>query len=102
MSNKALNAAHVAWSRSTFRIIKDGGTWGVPRSGLIFVKRGDRLELIERMPHHPDMPVTSLRFRRQQLHEYLSIKKHFGAAGIAVIDATRGWDDNGEVRDAPA
>jgi hypothetical protein len=84
------DTAHVEWSRQRFRTLADGGSWGVPRSGLIFTKRGDRLELTARMPHDPAMPITPLRLRRQQQHEFLNIKRHFAAAGIAVVDLTGG------------
>jgi hypothetical protein len=70
-----------------FACLRDGGTWGVPRSGLIFVKRDGKLQLTERMPHHPAMPITPLRLKRQQRHEFLNIKRHFGAAGVEVVTA---------------
>jgi hypothetical protein len=88
--SKPLNAAHVEWSRQQFRTIADGGAWAVPRSGLIFTKRGDRLELTARLPHDPAMPVSPLRLKRQQRHEFLNIKRYFEAAGIAVVDLTGG------------
>jgi hypothetical protein len=90
MMSKPLNPAHVEWSRQHFRTIAEGCTWGVPRSGLIFTKRGGRLELTARMPHHPAMPVTPLKLKRQQRHEFLNVKRHFEAAGIPVVDLTGG------------
>jgi hypothetical protein len=84
-----LDAAHVAWSRQMFATLAEGGRWGVPRSGLIFIKRGGKLELTERMPHHPAMPITPLRLRRQQRHEFLNVKRHFGAAGVEVVEASK-------------
>lgn len=88
MSNIPLNPAHVEWSRQMFRTLREGGKWGVPRSGIIFTKRGDRLEATDAMPHDPAMPISPTRLRRQQRHEFLSIKKHFEAAGVTVVDRT--------------
>lgn len=85
---KPLNPAHVEWSRQMFRTMRDGGSWGVPRNGLIFTKRGNKFVLTMRMPYHPDMPITPLRFRRQQRHEFLNIKRYFEAAGVTVVDET--------------
>ena len=80
--------AYVAWSRNLFATITDGGAWGIPRSGLIFRKRGQRLELTDRMPHDPDMPVTAAQLREQQDRELAVVAATFGAAGIAVVDNT--------------
>ena len=84
----ALNPDHVEWSRNQFRIIANGGSWGVPRSGLIFNKRGNTLVLIARMPHDPAMPITAAQLREQQDTDYAGTVLHFGAAGIEVIDKT--------------
>jgi hypothetical protein len=83
-----LNPDHVEWSRQQFRIIADGGTWAIPRSGLIFTKRGGALVLTSRMPHDPAMPITAAQLREQQDSDYDGTVLHFGAAGIAVTDET--------------
>lgn len=88
MSNIPLNPAHVEWSRQMFRTLAEGGKWGIPRSGILFTKRGDRLEATDVMPHDPNMPITPLRLKRQQRHEFLNVKRHFEAAGITVVDLT--------------
>jgi hypothetical protein len=64
----------------------DGGTWAVPRSGLIFTRRGVRLDLTARMPYAMGMPVSKEIFQDQQRREFDNIKRHFGAAGILVFD----------------
>lgn len=79
-----LNQAHVEWSRRHFNMMADGGTWGVPRSGLLYVKRGDRLVLQARMPYDPAMPITEKLLDIQQNADIEIIKRHFGAAGIVV------------------
>lgn len=87
MTSDQLNPSDVEWSRNHFQIIMDGGTWAVPRSGLIFQKRSTRLELIARMPHNPDMPLTADELREQQRSEFDRIKSHFEAAGVTVVNA---------------
>lgn len=77
----------VQWSRRHFDSIKEGGAWAVPRSGMIFIKRGNSLVLTVRMPHDPNMPVTAEQLDRQQQREYADVKRHFEAAGITVL-----WD----------
>jgi hypothetical protein len=80
-----LDPAHIAWSRRQFDIMAEGAIWGVPRSGMIFQRRGDTLVLIECMPHMNGMPVTPAQLAEQQQYEYEAIAEHFTAAGIIVI-----------------
>ena len=89
MTNDNLDPAMVEWSRQQFEQMADGGAWAVPRSGLIFVRHGTRLVLTARMPYVVGMPVAKDVFREQQRREFESIKRHFEAAGIAVIDASK-------------
>lgn len=86
--SKSLNPSDVAWSSNIFRTIPDGGTWGVPRSGLLFTKRGNELHLTARMPHDPAMPITIEQLTEQQDTDLGGIKRHFEAAGIPVVDRT--------------
>ncbi len=79
-----LDQVHVEWSRRHFNMMADGGTWGVPRSGLLYVRRGDRLVLQSRMPYDPAMPLTEKQLDEQQHADIKLIKKHFEAAGIKV------------------
>jgi hypothetical protein len=83
-----LNPEHVEWSRNHFRTIANGGAWGLPRSGLIFTKRGNTLVLTARMPHDPAMPITAEQLIEQQDSDFEGTKLHFGAAGITVVDET--------------
>jgi hypothetical protein len=89
MTNDNLDPAMVEWSRQRFEQMADGGAWAVPRSGMIFVRRGERLELTARMPYVVGMPVAKDVFREQQRLEFESIERHFKAAGIAVIDVSK-------------
>jgi hypothetical protein len=75
---------HVEWSRRQFAMLRDGGVWGVPRSGLVFQRRGDELVLVNRMPHTQEMPVTPEQLAETQRSDIAVITAHFGAAGITV------------------
>jgi hypothetical protein len=80
-----LNRAHVEWSREHFRTMADGGVWAIPRSGMIFRRRGDTLVLSARMPHDPAMPLSAAELDKQQHSEFEDIKRHFEAAGVKVF-----------------
>jgi hypothetical protein len=75
---------HIEWSRRHFATMRDGGVWAVPRSGMIYTKRGNELVLTARMPHDPAMPCSAAELDRSQRDDFESIKKHFAAAGITV------------------
>lgn len=74
----------IAWSKRQFEMLKDQGVWGVPRSGLMFQRRGEELWLLCRMPWVDEMPCTAAQLQEQQDGEYQSIKRHMEAAGITV------------------
>jgi hypothetical protein len=84
----ALDPGHVEWSRRQFAILKDGGVWGIPRSGMIFQRQGEELVLIDQMPWVDDMPITKEQLARQQQGDWDVVKAHFEAAGIPVRRAT--------------
>lgn len=88
-----MDEAHVEWSRQFFRTLRDGGTWGVPRSGQVFTKRGTELVLTERMPWDPAMPGSEAEFRAYQEDDYEVIKRHFEAAGVTVRKDLQGGKD---------
>lgn len=76
------------WSRNLFDALNDGGTWGVPRSGLIFTKRGEEFVLTARMPWMEGMPITAAQVDEQQLSDFEAIRRHMADAGITVTDET--------------
>jgi hypothetical protein len=84
----ALVSEHTEWCRRHFTLMAEEGVWGVPRWGLVFQKRGDRLVLIERMPHEPGMPMTTAQVRELQDDGFAATRQEFGLAGIEVIDGT--------------
>lgn len=86
MTNDNLDPAHVEWSRKLFASLAEGGSWGMPRCGLIFVKRGKELYLTARMPHDPAMPLSATELRKQQETDFNLVRANFGAAGVTVVD----------------
>lgn len=85
------NLEHINWSRRHVDSMADGGTWGVPRSGLLFVKTGpDSLALIVKAA--PDEVGLPDEFRAFQDDDYRSIKAHMLVAGIEVTDRTERID----------
>lgn len=85
-ANDNLDPAHVQWSRNLFNSLSEGGTWAIPRSGLIFVRHGEELHLTARMPHDPAMPCTREQLQEQQDADFNGVKDNFGAAGVTVAD----------------
>jgi hypothetical protein len=83
------NPHHVRWCKRLFDGLKDGAIWGVPRSGMIFRRHGDKLVWEEQMPHMADMPISATQLEEQQEREFESISAHFGAAGIKVLKSIR-------------
>ena len=83
-----------AWCRNVFNALADGGRWGIPRSGLIFARRGETLVLVARVPWEDGMPGTAASLREDQDGDYAATKRHMGEAGIPVSDeTTEGGDD---------
>ena len=74
----------IEWSRNHFRMMSDGGTWAVPRSGLVFTKQGAELVLTARLPWESGMPGDPNDLLAYQDDDYEAIKRHFEAAGIPV------------------
>ncbi len=84
----------VGWCRNLFRMLNDGGVWGVPRSGLMFQKRGGKLLLAQRMPYldeladayarGEDVPESAEALDEYQREDFDLIAAYFHAAGITV------------------
>lgn len=88
-TNDPLAPESVVWSGNLFRSLSDGGSWAMPRSGLIFEKRGQELCLRLRMPHDPKMPITAAQLRAQQDADFNVVSQSFGAAGVTVVDKSQ-------------
>jgi hypothetical protein len=73
-----------AWCRNLFDGLAEGGIWGIPRSGLIFTRLGDKLVLTAAMPWDPAMPITEAQLAEQQNGEFEAVRENFAAAGVTV------------------
>lgn len=77
-------------------MVKDGGTWTVPRSGLIFQKVSGGWELIAVMPWMPEMataaaegrdvPPTAEALLAYQRSDYECMRKHHDISGLTMSD----------------
>ncbi len=88
--------ADLAWCRQRFALMRDGAVWAVPRSGLIFTRRGDVLILTSRMPWTDelaqavaadvglDLPPSAGALADYQDADYELIRNRFKLAGIPV------------------
>jgi hypothetical protein len=83
MSNY-IETNHVEWCKAQFRMLADGGVWAIPRSGVVFQRRGDELHLHEVMPWSAGMPISAAQLKEQQDGEFEAVRIHFEAAGIQV------------------
>jgi len=82
---------HLAWCRNMVEMIRVGGVWGIPRSGLIFTKTAENeMTLTARMPWMPEMEgvTTPEHLAEQQQDEYEATREHMQAAGITMHDST--------------
>ncbi len=89
--SEPMNPVHVQWCRMQVDILRIGGIWAIPRSGLVFTRTGeDELTLTERMPWMPEMQgvITVDQLAEQQQEEYNETARHMLAAGVRMIDAT--------------
>ena len=73
------------WCRQMWSALREGGRWGIPRSGLIFAKQNDQLVLVATMPHVPEMPITAEQLKEQQDSDFDQTVEHFGRVGVKVI-----------------
>ena len=79
------------WCLQMWRMLRDGGTWAVPRSGLIFQKRSGKLVLIQALPWMPGMAdeegyalTDADDLLLYQRNDYETIKFYFNEAKIEV------------------
>ena len=75
----SIEVGNALWCRDLIDELKDGGVWGIPRSGVIFRKTGrDRMTWVANMP---------ARLKGGELHrekEYRTNHEQFGSAGITI------------------
>ena len=77
---------HIAWSKNLYDKLKEGGSWVVPRSGLMFTKTSGSFALTKLMPWDPLMAFGKEELSKYQQEDYAVIAKHMRAAGISVTD----------------
>jgi hypothetical protein len=75
------------FARRLWDSLSEEGVWGVPRSGLMFVKRGQQLVLIEQMPHEVGMPLLDYELEALQEEDYEGITDLFAVIGVEVVRA---------------
>jgi hypothetical protein len=106
----SVSAEQIEWSRQLFRTLKNGGRWGVPRTGIILEKRDDKLVLVGQMRkrdrklmqnspndiehrfinpkvNHLEV-VNSKILNAEQRLEYQSLRILFAKANITMADMT--------------
>jgi hypothetical protein len=83
-----MNSEHIEWSRKLFWALNDNGIWAVPRSGLVFQKRGGSFYLIRRYPWDSSFSFPKEKMLSYQLSDFNEISRHMVAAGVPVEDET--------------
>lgn len=76
---------HSAWCRATWAMMAEGGTWGIPRSGIIFTKREGKLVLTDAMPYTSEMPMSEKELKEFQDSDFEATREEFGLIGVEVI-----------------
>jgi hypothetical protein len=84
------------FAKGVWNMLRDGGTWAVPRSGLIYQKREDEktLALISRMPWFEGMPIPADELRTYQDDDHEGVERIFRAISIDVVDHTDREEDD--------
>lgn len=83
-------AEAVQWCEMIWNSLREGGSWGIPRTGLIFQKQASRnaLVLVKRAPHDAGLPITERRLREMQDGDFEATREHFAELGVEVLDET--------------
>ena len=80
----------VAWLARQWDMVRDGGVWAIPRSGIVLLKREEERSWVVsvRMPWMPEMEgvVTEEELREQQDAELEGIRARYEVLGIAVVE----------------
>ena len=91
-----IKQSDIDWSLNHHKSLRDGGTWAIPRSGLIMRKTPEGFELQEVMPWMPVMgeaaklgmsvPVSADDLIKYQRKDFGDIQSVFEAAGLSFSD----------------
>jgi hypothetical protein len=84
MADVVLNTRDSVWCQMLWDMVADGGTWAIPRSGIILQKSTllRRFTEVGRMPWHPDMGGTAEDLRIWQDSDFEAIRKRFALIGV--------------------
>lgn len=87
---------YVDWNKRNYNALRIGGTWVVPRSGLIFTKTATGYELSSMMPWIPAMASSKLKVPRSaselstwQRDDFNTIKHYHQMSGLTVTDPNK-------------
>lgn len=72
------------WASSMWAMLREGGVWGVPRSGLVFRKEGSLFILQDRMPWMEEMPWSKVDWEEIQRDDIDGISAMFASIGVTV------------------
>lgn len=91
-----MKTEHIEWCKRHHASIRDGGSWGVPRSGLVFKKTVTGFELVDVMPYTDDLafgasidkdvPQSAEALLEWQREDFACIQRHNKAAGLEITD----------------
>ncbi len=94
--DKLTEQSHADWSRRNWEMTKPGGSWALPRSGLILGRTHAGYELVAVMPFtddmamgaylHADIPQNATQLRDYQRNDFNTIKHYHELAGLSVTD----------------
>jgi hypothetical protein len=86
----------ILWSRRMWQSVNDGGTWAIPRSGLMMERTPTGFSLVSVMPFTPEMataaaegrdvPKTAAELLAYQKYDFGFIQSRFEAAGLIFDD----------------
>jgi hypothetical protein len=92
-----IKPSNILWSKNQWGRIREGGTWAVPRSGLIFKRTKDGFDLLSIMPFLPeladaakagrDVPPDAEALWDCQRSDFQCIRKNFREAGLSITDS---------------
>lgn len=91
MSGHPQDAENRQWAISMWAMLKDGGNWALPRSGLLYRKESAAAELVlvARMPWDDQLPVDEFEWVTKQQNDHDGVKLMMSTIGVEVTDETK-------------
>ncbi|HEY2243418.1 MAG TPA: hypothetical protein VGH47_04240 [Xanthobacteraceae bacterium] len=93
------------WGLNLFSRLRNGGVWGIPRSGVVFQKQKDDLVWVGSVPPNGSLALPVDAYVVQE-SEFLTAREKFAEVGILVTkaaviekfenmdEATARWEDS--------